>query len=47
MYKTKEELLEAYKNWQIDKVSDTLYYIQMRLHRLTEHEGLFSFKALE
>jgi len=47
MYKTKEELLEAYSKWDIKKVSETLYYIQMRLFRVVETNGKFEFKALE
>jgi len=47
MYKTKKELLKAYEKWDIEKVSETLYYIQMRLFRIVEHGGQFAFEALE
>lgn len=47
MYKTKEELLKAYEKWDIKKVSETLYYIQMRLFRIVEHNGQFEFESLE
>ena len=45
--KTKEELLLAYSQWEIRKVSETLYYIQSRLFRMVESNGEFSFEALE
>lgn len=47
MYDTKEELLNAYSKWDIKKVSETLYYIQMRLFRIVENNGKFEFEALE
>ena len=47
MYKSKEELLEAYSKWDIKKVSETLYYIQQRLFRVVETNGSYDFEALE
>ena len=47
MYNTIEELLEAYSDWDIKKVSDTLYYIQDRLFGVNEIDGKFEFEALE
>jgi hypothetical protein len=47
MYKTKEELLDAYSKWDIKKVSEKLYLIQMRLFRIIENNGMFEFEALE
>jgi hypothetical protein len=47
MYDTKEELLEAYSNWNIKEISEELYLIQERVFKINEFNGKFEFEALE
>lgn len=47
MYNTIEELLKAYSTFEIEKVTDTLYYIHGRLFAINEVNEQFEFEALE
>jgi hypothetical protein len=47
MYNTIEELLKAYSDLEIEKVSDTLYYIAGTLFAINEVKGKFEFEVLE